>query len=176
MEIILGILFLVLSSADVEFIELEKLTQKFYIITKVLPTTNRVELINKKEFAKAALDKNFETFIIYVAALEVPTAIPIHFSKAYQVQDNPTLTVLQYDKTPIKIPAKYSDYVDVFSSDLAIELPKNIGINEYVIELINCKQPPYKPIYTLSLVELETLKTYIKTHLKTGFIRSFKSF
>ena len=32
------------------------------------------------------------------------------------------------------------------------------------------KQPPYRKIYSLEPVELETLKTYIETHLKTGFI------
>ncbi len=57
-----------------------------------------------------------------------------------------------------------------------IELPDNTGINEYAIELIDSKQPPYRPIYTLSLVELETLKTYVKTHLKTGLIWPSKSF
>ncbi len=56
-----------------------------------------------------------------------------------------------------------------------MELLENTGMNEHAIELIEGKQPPYGPIYTLSLVELETLKTYIKTHLKTGFIRPSKS-
>lgn len=50
-----------------------------------------------------------------------------------------------------------------------------MGINKYAIKLIDDKQPLYKPIYTLNLVELETLKTNIKTHLKTRFIRPFKS-
>ncbi len=48
-------------------------------------------------------------------------------------------------------------------------------MNKYAIELIKGKQPPYGPIYALSPVELETLKTYIETHLKTGFIQPFKS-
>ena len=56
-----------------------------------------------------------------------------------------------------------------------MELPENTGINEHVIELKVGKQPSYKPIYCLGLVELETLKTYIKTHLKTGFIQPSKS-
>lgn len=43
-------------------------------------------------------------------------------------------------------------------------------MNEYVIKLIYRKQPSYRPIYALNLVKLETLKTYIETHLKTGFI------
>ncbi len=56
-----------------------------------------------------------------------------------------------------------------------MELPENTGMNKYAIKLINNTQPFYKPIYALSLMELETLKTYIKTHLKIGFIRPFKS-
>ena len=51
-----------------------------------------------------------------------------------------------------------------------MELPKNIGINEHAIKLQEGKQPPYRPIYSLGLVELEILKTYIKIYLKTGFI------
>ncbi len=56
-----------------------------------------------------------------------------------------------------------------------MELPKNMEMNEHAIKLIDGKQPPYEPIYTLNLVELETLKTYIETHLKTGFIQPSKS-
>ena len=50
-----------------------------------------------------------------------------------------------------------------------MELPENTGRNEYAIEPVDGKQSPYGPIYVLSLLELETLKTYIETHLKTGF-------
>ena len=53
-----------------------------------------------------------------------------------------------------------------------MELPENTGINEHAIELIEGKQPPYALMYSLGLVELETLKAYIETHLKTGFIQS----
>ncbi len=56
-----------------------------------------------------------------------------------------------------------------------MELPKNTSLNEHAIKLVEEKQPPYGPIYALSPVELETLKTYIETYLKTGFIRPFKS-
>ena len=56
-----------------------------------------------------------------------------------------------------------------------MELPEKTGMNEHAIELINEKQPLYESIYALSLVELETLKIYIKTHLKTGFIQLYKS-
>ena len=56
-----------------------------------------------------------------------------------------------------------------------MELPNNINMNKLAMKLVEEKQPSYGPIYALSLVELETLKTYIETHLKTWFIRLFKS-
>lgn len=56
-----------------------------------------------------------------------------------------------------------------------MELPENNRKNEHAIELIDSKQPLYFHIYTLSQVEFETLKIYIKTHLKTGFIGPSKS-
>lgn len=70
---------------------------------------------------------------------------------------------------------EYSDYANVFSSNLTIKLSENTSINKYVFELVKSQQPLYGSIYALSSVELETLKTYIKPHLKTGFIQSFKS-
>ena len=75
----------------------------------------------------------------------------------------------------VKIPNKYSDFANVFSEEKALILLKRTELNEHAINLKNGKQPPYGPIYSLGLVELETLKTYIETHLKTGFIRPSKS-
>ena len=56
----------------------------------------------------------------------------------------------------------------------AAELPENTGMNEYAIKLEEGKQLPFGPIYNLGLVELETLKKYIKTNLANGFIRLSK--
>lgn len=47
-------------------------------------------------------------------------------------------------------------------------------MNEYTIKLIDGKQSFYRSIYTLSPIELKTLKTYIKTYLKTHFIQLSK--
>ncbi len=51
----------------------------------MLSITNRVELINKREFAKVALDINSETFIVYVPTLKIPTIVSIHPFWASQV-------------------------------------------------------------------------------------------
>ena len=75
----------------------------------------------------------------------------------------------------VKILNKYLDPADVFSEEKALVLLEYTDINKHAIELENDKQPPYGSIYSLGLVELEILKTYIETHLKTGFIQPFNS-
>ena len=43
-------------------------------------------------------------------------------------------------------------------------------MNEHVIKLEKSKQPLFGSIYSLGQVELETLKTYIKTNIANSFI------
>lgn len=59
---------------------------------------------------------------------------------------------------------KYSNNANVFFSNLVIKLPENRNMNKYAIELMNNKLPSYQPIFALSLVKLETLRSYIKIH------------
>ena len=56
-EIVLDMLFLTFSNADVQFVGKE-LTWKSYTIVKALPITKWIELVNKKKFAKAVLDED----------------------------------------------------------------------------------------------------------------------
>ena len=162
MGVVLGIPFLTLSNADVQFVE-KALTWRTYTTAEALPTTKRVELIDKKEFAKAALDENSETFVVHVASLD----LGIHPDREAQIASLLT--------EEVKIPDEYSDFADVFSEEKALVLPERTELNEHAIDLEDGKQPPYGPIYSLGPVELETLKTYIETHLKTGFIQPSKS-
>ena len=62
----------------------------------------------------------------------------------------------------------------MFFLDLMSKLPKYTGINNYTIKLIKGQQLPYGIIYSLKLVELETLKIYIETNLANRFIRLSK--
>ena len=126
-----------------------------------------------EEFVKAALDENSETFVIHVAALEASlSTMTIHPSRAAQIFDSDPVQVaaLKQDEAPTKVPTKYSNFSDVFSKKETLVVPERTDLNEHAIKLEDDKQPPYGPIYSLGPVELETLKAYIKTHLKTGFI------
>ena len=82
---------------------------------------------------------------------------------------------LLFDKTPIAIPTEYFNYSNVFSAKYAKKLLKYTKINDYTIKLEKSKQPLFGLIYSLGLVELETLKTYIKTNLANSIIWLFKS-
>ena len=166
LEVVLGMPFLTLSKADVRFAERE-LVWRTYTAAEALPTTKKVETIDKRKFAAAALNADNETFVVHVAAIAELTIIPIHPSCQAQVA---TLT-----SEEIEIPAEYSDFSNVFSSDSAANLPEHTGINNHLIDLLDNKQLPYGLIYSLGPVKLETLKTYIKAKLASSFIRSSKS-
>ena len=77
-EVILKIPFFIFSNVNIQFAWRE-LIWKSYTMDKALSTTKRVELINKKEFAKAVLDKNSETFVVYMVFLNL--ALEIHPDK-----------------------------------------------------------------------------------------------
>lgn len=55
-NVIMVMFFLTLSNIDILFTNWE-LTQRFYSAAKALSTTRRIEIIDKKEFIKAALMK-----------------------------------------------------------------------------------------------------------------------
>ena len=175
-EVVLGMLFLTLSGADVDFSGWE-LRWRTYTTKEVLPTTRCVELIGKKEFAAAALDPKHETYIIYIAPLSsTPVASLKSTSLDVHPSRRPQISSLIAKEVLTKVPVEYSNFVDVFSPDLASELLEHSGINDHAIELVESyQQPSYRPIYSLGPVELETLKAYIETNLTNGFIRPSKS-
>ncbi len=106
-DIVLGMPFLTMSNADVNF-QARDLQWRSYITREVLPTTRRVELIEKKEFAAAALDPEYEAFVVHVAALSMYSGDEVHPSKKAQIAH------LKADGAPTKVPSKYADFADVF--------------------------------------------------------------
>lgn len=78
------------------------------------------------------------------------------------------------DKAPVTVLKKYSAFIDVSFKKFITVLPKHTKINTNIIDLEEGKQPFYSSIYSLRLIELETLKTYNETNLVNGFICPFK--
>ena len=174
-EVVLEMPFLSLSSADVDFLRRE-LRWRTYSTEEALPTTRRVELVGKKEFAAVALNPEHERYVVHVGSVRSdasPSSSPLELD--VHPSFRPQVSGLIAEEAPMKVPAKYLDFADVFSPDLASELLEHTKINNHAIELVDGQQPPYGPIYSLGPVELETLKAYIETNLANKFIRPSKS-
>ena len=67
-KVVLGMSFFTLSDADVDFLG-QELWWRTYTTQEALPTTRHVKLVGKKKFAAAALNPEYETFVIHVAPL-----------------------------------------------------------------------------------------------------------
>ena len=112
-----------------------------------------------------ALDEKSETFVVHMASLNLSPRI--HLDRASQITS--------FLAKEVGFSDKYSDFANVFSEKKILVLPERNELNKHTIDLKDDKQPPYEPIYSLGPVELEILKTYIKTHLITGFVQPSKS-
>ena len=130
-DMVLGMPFFTLSSADINFPK-KKLRWRSYTIEEALPITKRVELVGKKEFAAATLDLGHETFVVHVVFLESPRQEGnVHPSCRVQI------AALVANKAPTLIPTEYSDFADVFSPKLALELSEHTEINDHAIEFVD---------------------------------------
>ena len=165
-----------------------------------------MEIIDKKEFTKAALDKNVEAFVVHVTFFSpnlmlIPLAqeaqIALLVIKKVQISELDkhveafimhmtfflTMPIYPVRKAQIallvakkvKIPTKYLDFSNVFLKKKALILSEITELNQHAIELPDGQQSFYGPIYSLSLVKLKTLKTYIETNFGNNFIWPSKS-
>ena len=123
-------LFFTFSKGDIWFIK-RKLVWRTYIAAEALPTTRKVEIIDKKKFAVAALNADDKILLVHIASLVEPTTILIHFSGQAKV-------VLPTSEET-KLFAEYSNFHNVFSSDSTAELPEYTRITDHSINLLNDK-------------------------------------
>jgi hypothetical protein len=67
----------------------------------------------------------------------------------------------------VRIPHKLSEYADIFDNRNAEILLQYKSLN-YAIPIVEGKEPPYGPLYTLSSRELQLLREYIEEALRRG--------
>lgn len=93
--------------------------------------------------------------MVYIVALKKSTIMPIY--SFYQVK----VALL----TSIELYIKYFDFSNIFILYSVVNLLEHTRTKNYFINLLNNKKLPYGLIYSLALVELKTLKTYIIINL-----------
>lgn len=95
---------------------MREVTWRIYITRKVPPTICQVELIDQKELVKVVLDDNIETFVVHISFLSLGLRLTIYQARKAQI----VLLLVE----EVTIPAKYLDFTDVFSKELAEVLQK----------------------------------------------------
>ena len=136
-KIIFKMLFLTLSSANIDFLDCE-LWWKTYITQKALLTTKRIELVERKKFTVTALNLECETFIVYVMFLSFIASLSSTLLNAnVHPSYRPEIASLIAKKASTKVPNKYANFADIFYLDLAFKLFKHTGMNNHAIELVD---------------------------------------
>ena len=157
-NIVLGMPFLQLANPDIDW-SARTLNWRELSVQSALMTTHRIEIIEPEVFIEEALSEDTPTYVVHAKALGV-----------YNIHSSRRARIASVKVQEIKVPEAYKDFADVFSEDSAAELPEH-GLHDHAIDLVDGKQPPYGPIYSLSETELTVLRAYLDAHLANGFIR-----
>ncbi|KAL1947004.1 hypothetical protein VTO73DRAFT_13965 [Trametes versicolor] len=120
------------------------------------PTGPRVSLINAAAFTRACKIPGSESFTLNLASSNSTLARSSSISEA-----PPDLS---------RIPEEYHEFADIFSKSQADILLEHRPY-DLKITLEDGGVPPLGPIYSLSKLELDTLREYIDENLRSGFIR-----
>lgn len=99
----------------------------------MLLTTRKVKLIEKKAFIVVIFEPDYKNFIIYIAAFNISFDIG---DKVYPLKKS-QIAHIKADKTSIEVSNKFSNFANIFLLKLIGELSKYMGINNYVIKLVN---------------------------------------
>lgn len=110
---VVKISFPTLSNVDIQIVE-KKLVGSTYTTTKTPSTTRKIELVDKIDFAKVALNKYVETFVVYVSSLSLGL-MTIHL--AWEAQ----MASLLIEK--VTIPRECIDCTNIFLHKLTKVLP-----------------------------------------------------
>ena len=131
--VILEMLFLTLSSINIDFPKRE-LQWRYYTTEQAFLTIKLVELVRKKEFAVAALNPGYNTFVVYIASFE---SFRNNQESNIYLFCRVQITALIANEAPNSIFIEYSEFTDGFSPKLASELFEHTEINDHAIELVD---------------------------------------
>ncbi len=161
-RMILGMPWLTMANPNIDWVK-RSFQWRTYTAAVALMTTCRVNIIEPEDFAELAINKDADCFAIHASQVVSANEPSVH-------QDRQDHIARANVARTVDLPPEYVEYSDVFSDSGAAELPSH-GPADHAIDLIDEKQPPYGPIYSLNEVELDTLRGYIETNLANGFIR-----
>lgn len=99
-----------------------------------LSIMKKVEIINRKKFAAAALEPEKEVFVVYVTTSEVQE-VDAHLIKKAEI------AFFLTEKGPAKVPNNYANYADMFLLEPTAKILKHNKMNNVPIN--NLLNPDY---------------------------------
>lgn len=101
------------------------------------------------------------------------TDVPVHFVGMLRLYvdlgGQAAIRIQQLEPVELKVPDALEQYTDMFDSDSAKALPANKA-TDHAINVVEGKEPPYGPLYSLSQRELGILQEYLQAELENGRI------
>ena len=128
-------LFLTLSGVDVDFLD-RNLRWRIYNTQKAFPTTF-VELVGKKKFAAAALNPEYETYVVHVRQVSSVTLLNSFLLREFQNvvldQESETFIVLVTSLSFITLPSFSLLNIHEFAVAPLTSILKTSGNTEFTI-------------------------------------------
>lgn len=116
-----------------------------------------IEMVDNEEFNKICQAESTQAFVMeYTDLRRDPQGAAFH--KNVKI---------------IKLPSQYAEFKNVFDQNEADVLSEH-GPYNHAIEIEESKEPPFGPVYNMSITELNALKEYVNEMLTKGFIRPSK--
>ena len=101
-----------------------------------------------------------------------PLKVGAFFRAAAETRRIYAVRYVPQDEKEVVLPPEYTEYADVFSKENADEVPPKGG-PEHAIELTG--EPPFGPLYNLSVKELAALRDFLREVTSKGWIRESES-
>ena len=99
--------------------------------------------MKNKEFAATTLDSKHEIFLVYLTSLLI-TSLSLISSLSSNPLNTDIYTSCRFwiaslivEKALTKVPAKYTDFADIFFLEFASQLPEYTEIKDHAIKLID---------------------------------------
>lgn len=124
--------------------------------------------MSKKKFAAWTYNIDHVIFMVYIVSFANLDLI-YYFHKTW-------IVFLKVDNYLLMILTKYTNFINILNSVQVAKLWKYIGIQDYIIVLLDRKQVLCLPIYSQKSVKLKILNTYIKINIAINFKWHFKLF
>lgn len=107
--------FLTLSNVQIDFNNWE-LKWRLYISVKVLPTAQKIKLIEKKEFGAATLNPDDKTFIVHITSIASSDLANSNLANSDSTVHSfcqAQIVPLKVEETFTTILSEYTDFVDI---------------------------------------------------------------